>query len=280
MNRLLVCTDGSGYSSVSCEFTAWLAARGGAAADILYVTDIRQYEMPIVADISGSLGAQPYLNLVSQLQQVEKMKVEVVGQAARKVFEQADFKGELSFIHQEGTLVDRVEDLQDKYDLIVLGKRGMNSESAKQHLGSSLERVVRACRKPVLVTSRAFRPINKVVVAYDGGTSSKRALEFIAQNSMFDDMWILVVSVEEKGHGPAPALVDEAVGKLLAAGRSCEHRALSGDVEKAISSCAESVGADLLVIGAFGRNRLREFFIGSTTSELLRTRNMPLLCFR
>ena len=280
MKKILTCTDGSGYSAVSCEFSAWLAARDKASVDLLYVTDIRQYEMPIVADISGSLGAQPYLNLVSQLQQVEKIKVNAVEQSSRKVFEQAGFKERVSFIHHEGTLIDRVQDLQDDYDLVVLGKRGMNSEVAKEHLGSSLERVVRACSKPVLVTSRAFRPIQNVLFAYDGGVSCRRALDFLSSDPMFEGMSITVVSVEEKGRPPAASTLDEAVGKLLSGGRACEKRVLTGEVESDISNMADPAKVDLLVIGAFGHNRIREFFIGSSTTELLRTKNMPLLCFR
>ena len=280
MKKILTCTDGSGYSAVSCEFAAWLAIRDKAAVDVMYVTDIRQYEMPIVADISGSLGAQPYLNLVSQLQQVEKLKVEAVEQSARKVFEQSGFTGELTFVHNEGTLVDSVDEVQNDYDIIVIGKRGMNSEVAKEHLGSSLERVVRACDKPVLVTSRAFRPIQNVLFAYDGGESSRRALDFLAADQMFEGMTITVVTVEEKGRPPATQTLDEAVSKLGSNGRKCAKKILSGEVESTISAFAESSNTDLLVIGAFGHNRLREFFIGSTTTELLRTKNMPLLCFR
>jgi nucleotide-binding universal stress UspA family protein len=280
MKKILTCVDGSGYSAVSCEFTSWLASRDRAAVDVMYVTDIRQYEMPIVADISGSLGAQPYLNLISQLQQVEKIKVDAVEQSSRKSFEQSGFKGQVSFIHHEGTLVDRVDDMQDDYDLIVIGKRGMNSEAAKEHLGSTLERVVRVCEKPVLVTSRAFRPIKNVLFAYDGGVSCRRALDFLTTGPMFEDMKITVVSVEEKGRQPAAQTLDEAVGKLLSGGRACEKKILTGDVESSISALADPAKTDMLVIGAFGHNRIREFFIGSTTTELLRTKNMPVLCFR
>jgi nucleotide-binding universal stress UspA family protein len=280
MKKILVCTDGSGYSSVSCEFAARLAMRDKAAVDIMYVTDLRQYEMPIVADISGSLGAQPYLNLISQLQQVEKIRIDAIEQSSRRVFEQAGYNGQLSFLHYEGTLVDRVDDIQNDYDLIVIGKRGTNSEAAKEHLGSSLERVVRVCNKPVLVTSRAFRPFKNILFAYDAGVSSKRALDFLATDPMFEGMKITVTSVEEKGRMPAAQMLDEAVGKLLAGGRDCERKILTGDVESAISTLADPTKVDMLVIGAFGHNRIREFFIGSTTTELLRTKNMPLLCFR
>ncbi len=280
MKKLMVCSDGSGYSSVSCEFAAWIAGKCSASVDILYVTDIRQYEMPIVADISGSLGAQPYLNLVSQLQQVEKLKVEVVEQTARKTMEQAGFSGELNFIHEEGTLVDKVEELQDKSDLILIGKRGMNSEAAKKHLGSSLERVLRASKKPVLVTNRAFRPINKVMIAFDGTPSSRRALDFVASAKVFEDCWISVVSVAEKGRPSAGEMADEAAGKLLAAGHGCERVVLGGQVAEAIYDYSEKANIDMIAMGAFGQNRIHEFFLGSTTTELLRTRNMPILCVK
>jgi nucleotide-binding universal stress UspA family protein len=280
MKKILTCTDGSGYSAVSCEFAASLAQKSGAAVDVLYVTDIRQYEMPIVADISGSLGAQPYLNLVSQLQQVETLKVKMMEDSARTVFAQAGFTGQLTFLHQEGSLVDSVDTLQDEVDLVVIGKRGMNSEVAKEHLGSSLERVVRACVKPVLVTSRAFRPIRKVLFAYDGGVSTRKALDFLVKEPLFADTTITVASVEEKGRPPADETIGEAVGRLLAAGRRCERKILAGDVEGVIAAAADPETTDLLVIGAYGHNRIREFFIGSTTTELLRTQNMPLLCFR
>lgn len=280
MKKILTCTDGSGYSAVSCEFAAWLAGRNSAAVDVLYVTDIRQYEMPIVADISGSLGAQPYLNLVSQLQAVEKLKVRAVEDSARTVFAQKGFSGPLNFIHQEGTLVDSVDALQDGAELVVVGKRGMNSEVAKEHLGSSLERVVRACIRPVLVTSRAFRPIRNALFAYDGGVSSRKALDFLCTDPMFDEITITVATVEEKGRPNAEQVLGEAVGRLLAAGRRCEKKILTGEVESVIAAVADPASTDLLVIGAYGHNRIREFFIGSTTTELLRTQNMPLLCFR
>ena len=45
--------------------------------------------------------------------------------------------------------------------LIVIGKRGEGADFAKLHLGSNLERVVRAMHKPVLVASRAFKPVER-----------------------------------------------------------------------------------------------------------------------
>ena len=60
MKNLLICTDGSNYSQQCCLYGAWLAKQMGANVELLYVSDLRQFEVPAVADLSGSLGIQPY----------------------------------------------------------------------------------------------------------------------------------------------------------------------------------------------------------------------------
>jgi hypothetical protein len=60
---------------------------------------------------------------------------------------------------------------------VVIGKRGEATDFAKGHLGSNLERVARSSRKPILVAARAFRPITRFLIAYDGGASANKALE-------------------------------------------------------------------------------------------------------
>ena len=39
---------------------------------------------------------------------------------------------------------------------------------------------------------------------------------------------------------------------------------------------AKSVGADLLVMGAYGHSRVREFIFGGVTRQILQTADMPV----
>ncbi|MBK4355782.1 universal stress protein, partial [Enterobacter hormaechei] len=43
---------------------------------------------------------------------------------------------------------------------------------------------------------------------------------------------------------------------------------------------AEENAVDLIVMGAYGHSRLRQFFIGSHTSEMLQKTQQPLLILR
>ena len=148
MKNLLICTDGSNYSQECCRYAAWLAKQMAAKVEVLYVTDLRQFEIPAVADLSGSLGIQPYEGMIAQLQEVEAQKAKFVEESAMAIFEAQGVLERTTFHHQTGMLVDAIEDYAERADMILLGKRGENANFATEHLGSMLERVVRASTKP------------------------------------------------------------------------------------------------------------------------------------
>ena len=60
IKSILFCTDGSDYSNVACDYALWLAQKLGARIEALHVTDVRLLEAPLLADLSGAIGAQPY----------------------------------------------------------------------------------------------------------------------------------------------------------------------------------------------------------------------------
>lgn len=68
---------------------------------------------------------------------------------------------------------------------MVIGKRGEGSAGAFEHMGSNLERIIRSATVPVLVAAREFHPITSVLIAYDGSASADRAVERMAQSTVF-----------------------------------------------------------------------------------------------
>ena len=281
MRKLLICTDGSNYSQECCHYGSWLAKKTGAAVEVLYVTDLRQFEIPAVVDLSGSLGIQPYEGMITQLKEMEEHKSGFVRDSAMKIFESEGLSDRTKFYHETGLLVDSIEEYADRADMVLMGKRGENANFATEYLGSSLERVIRALKKPCLVTSRKFRPITRALIAYDGGKSSHEVLEFIRQSEFFRSLNLHLVVVDEKhSEDQTTARLREAEKVLKDSGLSPECQVLNGMVETAIADYVEQAEVDLLIAGAYGHSRIRKFFIGSTTTELLRRCRIPVLCYR
>lgn len=286
MKKILVCTDGSAYSQVACQYAAWLAKQGGKIEAIhgIYVSDLWEYDTPFIADLSGSLGIQPYQGMIGQLQALEKEKAHGLERAVRGVFAAEGLEDKLFFHHRTGLLVDCLDHFEkgeDEVDLVVLGKRGENANFASGHLGSTLERVVRASRKPCFVSSRRFEPVTRLLFAYDGGNSCQKALQWLGQTSLFRDCEIHVVTVDEdRSTDQATRRLLEAEDKLRGYGVNACFQVLAGDVETVLSDYVTDHQMNLLMMGAYGHSRIREFLLGSTTTVLLQRCKIPCLLFR
>lgn len=284
MKKILVCTDGSPYSEECCRYAVWLSKRTGAKIEAIYVSDLRQFELSVVADLSGSMGIQPYQGMLGQIQDMEDQKAELLKAGTMAFFEEAGVADRVHFQHHKGLLVDRVLELEQddpEVDIVLLGKRGENANFATEHLGSTMERVVRASAKPCMVTSRKFKEPKKVLFAYDGSESCKKALDFLTRSKTLNALELHVVTVDEgREEAEAAKRLQEAEAFLNKAGIDAKCQVLTGVAETVIGDYVESQSMDMLIMGAYGHSRIRYLIIGSTTTDLIRRCHVPVLLFR
>jgi nucleotide-binding universal stress UspA family protein len=185
----------------------------------------------------------------------------------------------VSAMQQHGELVEAVTRLESKADLLVVGKRGESADFAKMHLGSNLERVLRASIRPVLVASRQFRPIKRFLIAYDGGPSVEKAVAHAVSEPLLKGLECHLIRAG-KLDANAEWFTNEAADKLRAAGFDVQMHILPGHPEEAIAGLVTEHSIDLLVMGAYGHSRIRNLILGSTTTALVRTCLIPVLMFR
>lgn len=281
MTRVLLCTDGSAYSQVCCQYAAWLAGRVPCEFEALYVTDVRQFEVPMVADFSGSLGVQPYQSVLSQLQELEVEKAKLVLKDAERLLATAPAGTATAFTHRTGFIVDCFHEYERTADFVMLGKRGENANFATGHLGSTMERIVRSSHQPCFVTSRSFEPIERVLLAYDGGRSCHKALEYLCGNPTFRGLEVHVVIVSPRaGEEASLGYLREAETALTAAGYAPNCQMLHGVPEDEIAAYVAARRINCLIMGAYGHTRIRQFVIGSTTTAMMRQCRVPVLLFR
>lgn len=282
MDKILICTDGSHYGNICCEYGGWLASRLKSSVEVLYVTDLRQFEVPLIADLSGSLGIQPYQAILGQLQELEGKKAAVILEAGEKSVHTRFPDAEVVKTHKTGLLIDSLGDLEKDASFVLLGKRGERSGFATEHLGSTVERVVRASSKPCLVTSRSFREPRRMLLAYDGGKSGQKAAAFLAGTDGFKDLELHIVIVAEDTGQEEQAFehLRTAEKQLTDAGYTTICQMLHGVPEEAIAEYVAARDMHLLIMGAYGHSRIRRLFIGSTTTEMIRRCLVPVMLFR
>lgn len=75
----------------------------------------------------------------------------------------------------------------------------------------------------------------------------------------------------------ARAALDEAEARLARAGFETRSTLRAGEVVPVIDAYTRENGIGLLVMGAWGHSRIRQFLLGSTTTRLIQEARLPIL---
>lgn len=284
MNKLIALVDGSVYSPSVCDHAAWIAKRTGSAIDLLQVIGRRETDSA-PANLSGSITLGARTALLEELSALDEQRAKLFQKRGRAILDDAKASIEAAGVKQvtarlrTGDIVETVAESEAAVDMVVLGKRGEAADFASLHLGSNLERIVRTCSKPVFVAARAFKPIEKFLIAYDGGASSMMAVDYVARDPLFSGLNCRLLMAGADTTETRNRL-DDARRRLEASGLAVEAGIVNGQAETVIAQAVETDGIDLLVMGAYGHSRIRSLIIGSTTSEMLRSCKIPVALFR
>lgn len=173
--------------------------------------------------------------------------------------------------------------------LVVLGTRGWNP-LRDRILGTTAERLLRTCRRPVLVVQRqAKREYKRVIAAMDYSPNALQALAVamrIAPQAQITLVHVFSAPFEGKlryagvdddilrdyiAGARRDALAQMSAFLAQAPGDACRlsHAVLHGHPTRVLLDRAKLARADLLVVGKHGRSAAAELFLGSVTRHIL-----------
>jgi nucleotide-binding universal stress UspA family protein len=282
-DKVLACIDHSGYASGVCDYAAWAATRLAAPLEFIHVLDRHPETAPFI-DFSGSIGLGAQENLLAELSQLDEKRSTLAQEAGRQLIEGARQRAMAAGVAQpggrqrHGELVETLSEMESEARLFVLGKRGEAAESAPQHTGTNLERVVRAMHRPILAVPSEFRAPQSIMIAFDGSATTRKGIDMIASSPLFRGLPCHLVTVDPN-HGTREQLA-RAREILQNGGFETREAMLQGEPESALVGYQQQHGIDLLVMGAYGHSRIRHLLVGSTTTAMLRTVSVPLLLLR
>jgi nucleotide-binding universal stress UspA family protein len=175
--------------------------------------------------------------------------------------------------------------VQARYaDLVVIGQRDPR-ESTSGVPNSLVERCVLSAGRPVLVLpyyASAYPDLGRnVLVAWSGTRESVRAVQdALPLLRRSENVVIMAVnpSVSASGHGESPG-ADLAMYLARHGVRAEARPSVAPDigVGDELLARASDMGADLLVMGAYGHSRLQEIVMGGVTQTLMKHMTVPVL---
>lgn len=277
--KLLVCTDGSPYSDVACRYAFLLATALPAKLTGLHVLDIRMVEGPLLADISGALGAAGYFGGFPQF----KNLMEAKGQAVRQSFDDLAKKAgvEADFKIESGHPVHAILNQEETTDVLILGQRGENEQFGRELTGSVADRITRRATKPCLVTPGQFTPVHSIMAACDGSPISEKVVVVASTLAKALGSDLIILTAEEKLTHEEAQMVSETAG-LTSRREGClpTERIIPGHATEVILDSIVREKIDLIVMGAHAHTRMRQWFVGCTTQRVLADAGIPALLVR
>lgn len=237
--------------------------------------------------VAAPKASAPYsLFSVGTISDLVKRENDLVRSRAESL--SADVKAELSKAGCKGgvdlqlesyqTLLQRAREYALCNDLTVISRPG----GVIEHSEVLFEEMLFTAGRPVLLPVPDAKPIervNKMIVAWDGSTYAARALSSaLALFGGMEEAEVVVVRGEKDLSEMVPAAKAVAhIGRHGLSAKAVELKTDSEGVSSTINTHAVKSGADLVVMGAFGRSRLREFVLGGVTRNLTRFSSRPLL---
>lgn len=180
-------------------------------------------------------------------------------------------------------LADEVITNSGQADLVVISQTETWS-SALDPEPAFADRLIMASGRPVLVipSSGEFKTIGKrVIIGWKGTREAARAVhDALPILVKAEKVTLITIDTQDASSSEEISTIRQMVEMLRRHGVNAEEQVLVvSDIpaEEALLSEATALGADLIVIGAYGHTRLRELLLGGVTRFLQNHMTVPVL---
>jgi nucleotide-binding universal stress UspA family protein len=273
---MLVGLDASAYGQAAVELgIAWAKRFDGLLAGVGVINE-PSIRGPQSTPIGGGAFKQPAdeARLIQARQHCERL----IGQFTLRC---AQEKVSHKPLEDVGHPVDQIVREAQRYDLVLLGQQArerFDSEATNHEL---LELLLRHAPRPIVAVPEALRQGSGVLIAYDGSVQAARALQVFLASGLHALGDLRVIAIDAKSSVEAAKKADRAVEFLGFHGVQAKlHPVVSTKpIGRVLLDEANNLGSELLVMGAYGKSRLRDFFVGSVTQTVLQEASMPVFVY-
>jgi nucleotide-binding universal stress UspA family protein len=277
IKNILIPLDGSEHSKAALDYGIWMAEKFSGTLFGQHIIDTISIEGTFFHDISGSLGFEPYLDFSTKMRDA----LEERGKLILDNFAQRC--GEKGLRHETfldlGIIPNEICERSKVADLVVIGHRGVNEEFSTGLLGTTAETITRKCPRPIFVSTKHFKIIERPFLAYDGSQRASAAMESAAEfcSVLHLPLTVLTIAKEEK---TGESVLQQAKSYLSSYDIETHYELDRGHPEQKIVEYINKLGYDLLFIGAYGHRRIIEMVLGSATEYVLRNSPCPVFLNR
>lgn len=274
IKSILLSVDGSMYTEAVIRSGIHLARSFEAKIRVLSVVDVRVFEWAMSIGADGFVPVIPSTTYLEESRKLQDEKATAVLTKSQEMIRKAGL--ECKTEKAVGSPVDVICEQDRLADLLIMGARGEFAKWESKMIGATLEAVSRQVNKSLLIVSKIFQPPQRILAAYDGSLTANKALSIAGYFANKLSLPVTVLTVSEHKE-EAEHIIEEGQKYLASYDVECTGKIVSGAPDSQICEYAHTHNFDLLVMGAYGRSRILEAILGSTTESVMRKAQVPVL---
>ncbi len=275
IRRILLPLDADDDTNVAIHYAVDIARRHDAEITGMAVVDTQGIEG---SSTGGGIGSFYYAEKLRDRLTTETR--ETAQQLIRSFSEAMETAGIRSRNEvEEGVPFERIVEEAKYADLLIVGRNPHFFYGHPNERTETLARVVKESGCPVLTVLDPVKPVERVLVAYDGSDAAARTVRQFAQLKPFGDsvaVHVLTVAKNARDEGDAQIHLANLRSFLEAHDLPTTTTFATGIPFEQIRAHADSTGADAILAGAHAVSKLKRFAFGSTTASLIENESRPL----
>lgn len=268
LRAVLVAMKPAAVQNSLVELAISLADRHQLALDACAVIDVDRLTPAEPVPLGGSdYKVQRDEQRLAQAREEAADALAVMERAARQ--RGISYRGAV----QEGDTAGVLAEAVQPCDLLLCG-HSAGGDAGERLL---LQEILKHSPRPAIVVPQSSARGQGALVAYDGSLQAARALASFVSTGLAAGENIHLLSIGDDA-ALARRHANVALAYLQRHELPCSSEVLrpAGRLAAQILAEAAQVSAGLLVMGAFGRSAMREFFLGSVTRSVLRNLSLPV----
>lgn len=283
MQKIIACIDESTWSTSVQDSAIWTTGR--LQSPLMFLHSIEKQPQPSSTDLSGTIGLGARTKLMTEIASLDQLRAKVSLELGKELLEAAALKAQeagctqVETVQRHGEFIDTLLSLESATRLIIIGHSGTQAGKNFHVLGTHVENLLRQVSTPVLITPHDFIAPKNFMLAFDGRETTELALQRILSSGLLHGLDCHLVTVKNNQDDLQEKFA-HAEQRLIDSGFSVTASFLEGNIFKELLAYQQNNAIDLLVMGAFAGNRLRQFFLGSNTLKMLEKSDSSILVIK
>jgi hypothetical protein len=273
MKKIIAALDGLKYSGNTAAYAISLTKETGSHLVGVFLDDFTYHSYKSYELVRG--------NQISQEKQRRLDEKDAVARAKSvKDFEKACQKEGLHFSIHHDRSIALPELLHESIyaDLLVIDSHETFTHYVENSPTHFISDLLQSVQSPVILVPGKYKPIEKIVLLFDGEPSSMHAIKMFCYNlPLLKELPAEVVTVKnpvQTSHMPDNKLMKEFMKRHF---NNVSYKVIKGDAEEEIVKYLKSDTTNaLVVLGAYRRGMVSRWFRPSMADLLMKEVSLPL----